>query len=1033
MKKFILLFLILALQVFAFEPKFMYDPSVSPDGKTICFKFENDLWLVPWEGGEAKRLTNTDGEEVSPIFSPDGKNIAFASNKNGYWGMYVVPAEGGKAKLISKDCSTPIAWFPNEDYILSELSEFRLGGKFYKVPLDGSRAIDMNIIGESFADMTSDGKKLVFCRNGYHNRERYTGTMNGELYEYDMEKDEYTKLTDTDLTERYPVYSKDDKGIYFVFSDGENFQLFYAENGDMSKKVQLTDFDDVSVRDISVSKGTDRVVFERFDELWKYDPETKEVEKLDIEIKEDMFTDFIVNETVYGDVEDYAVSPDGKLVAFTSRYDLFAVPQKGGEVKRLTFDQPEIKDIEIAPDNKTIFFTQLDKGSKTLYKLNILNPEEKEKIDFFDDNYIENLYIVDGRLGVSYSDGEEKFRFAMSDSSYSDFDVIVDNAPVLDTVVADIGSDCVIYAETSTDIFSRSFYYYNLKTKEKKYLFSVDEWPSGGVFLGTDKKTLFFSGNSKIQRVDLRAKDDFYGEKDYWEEILKEEEKKEDKEESDGEEKEEKKEVKDEKPQLKIDYDGINRRLSSIIRRNGHNELVHVANDSTIYYVNSDGSNKILRKTDYDGKNDNEVKVLSKTASTFKYDNKNDELYFIEYGKIKHMKLSGGAPKTIGTKFKYDYNVFELNKKVFEETWKEFGKNFYDKDMHGIDWEEQYKKYSKYTDYLYSTAALQTLCDEMVGDVNGSHAEFWTRNDSKVNVFGVASIGGELDFTKRLDKGIKINKVYRESKLNKPWGIKKGAVLLSVDGVEITEDTQIHELFENKVGEKIELEILNEDTIANVEIKGVSRRLNWNLKYNEWVAERKDKVNEATDGKIGYVHIQSMNNRSYKRFIHELFAENYDKDALIIDVRYNGGGYIHDDLLEVLTKKPYSYNTRRWVGSNEKKKGPGNVWDKPVVVLMNEHSMSDAEIFPYIFKEAKLGKVIGVQTSGYVIGTWNHTLMDGSTQRLPVNGWFKIDGENMEGNGARPDITVDMTLKELLEDNDVQLKVAIEELLKELK
>jgi len=202
--------------------------------------------------------------------------------------------------------------------------------------------------------------------------------------------------------------------------------------------------------------------------------------------------------------------------------------------------------------------------------------------------------------------------------------------------------------------------------------------------------------------------------------------------------------------------------------------------------------------------------------------------------------------------------------------------------------------------------------------------------------------------------------------------------------------------------------------------------------YDDWVSERSDKVEKYSNGRIGYLHVRSMDNSSYRRFFQDLFAENFDKEALIVDVRNNGGGNISDDLIEVLTKKKYAISSSRQFGA-KKVSAPGNIWDKPIVLLIDENSMSDAEIFPIIFKELNVGKIIGMPTSGYVIGTYGRDLMDGSSMRLPSEGWYRLNGVNMEGNGAVPDIEVPQSFKQILADDDVQLKRAVEELIDDLK
>ncbi len=270
--------------------------------------------------------------------------------------------------------------------------------------------------------------------------------------------------------------------------------------------------------------------------------------------------------------------------------------------------------------------------------------------------------------------------------------------------------------------------------------------------------------------------------------------------------------------------------------------------------------------------------------------------------------------------------------------------------------------------------------------------------------------GFTLDFSDVPKKGIKFKKIFKKSKLNKPYEIKPGDVLLSIDGIEITDETPISPLFFDKVGEKIEMEVQTPDSVKHIEIEGISSRDQYLMHYDNWADER-EKMVENLDKDIGYIHIRHMGWSSYEKFQQDIFAKNFDKEAVIIDVRNNPGGWIHDYLIELLTKKPYAYTTNR-IFNAKKTKFPADVWDKPVVLLINQNSFSDAEIFPTLFKQLDIGKVIGMPTSGSVIGTGFVRFMDGSGMRMPGTGWFTGDKVNMEGRGAKPDIYVEPTPKE---------------------
>ncbi len=252
--------------LFSMEPHFMKDPAISPDGKTVCFSYLSDLWTVSFSGGEAKRITAIKGEDSGPVYSPDGKFIAFNSNRDGFNGIYLIPAKGGDAKCVCKENLTVQDWFTKKtllgttnDALLATGYEIGLGSNFFYVPLDDSRPQEITGIGENYCNLSPDNKKIIYQKRGYPYRERYKGSHNGELWEYNIENDDYEKLTETDYTERYPVFSSDDNTIYFAAADfiDDNeavLQLYKVENKDFDNRDQLTDFKVWSARDISIAK-----------------------------------------------------------------------------------------------------------------------------------------------------------------------------------------------------------------------------------------------------------------------------------------------------------------------------------------------------------------------------------------------------------------------------------------------------------------------------------------------------------------------------------------------------------------------------------------------------------------------------------------------------------------------------------------------------------------------------------------------------------------------------------------------------------
>ena len=466
--KFILIIFCVLLITFlhSFEPHFMSDPAISPDGKSVCFSYLSDLWIVPFDRVEAKRLTSTIGNDFNPVFSPDGKFITFNSDRDGWNCIYQIPAAGGTAKSISKEGLKIIDYFPDGKNILAVGDEPGIRYKFFRVNTDGS-FYEITAFGGNYGAVSADGKKIIFNHWGKPTREAYKGSGNGEIYEYNLEKKEFTRLTKTEYTERYPVYSNVDNSIFFAGSDGKVFQLYRVDNYDFSDKKKLTFFKKWSVRDINIAKENNRLVFEKFDEIWKYDPIKNKVEKIQIEINEDCLKKFTEKENVTNKIKNFRISPDGKLVVFSYKYDLFAVPEKGDEVKQITSNQAGIINITIMDDNQTIFFTSFESGEIKLFKVNITDISKIEKIKWSNDKNIVNIYSSQNRLIINYSDKKRRNQIALADSLGNNIETIIDDQFVWKNVAISEDGRYVLYAELREQLWSNHLFIYDLETKEK--------------------------------------------------------------------------------------------------------------------------------------------------------------------------------------------------------------------------------------------------------------------------------------------------------------------------------------------------------------------------------------------------------------------------------------------------------------------------------------------------------------------------------------------------------------------------------------
>lgn len=1012
----------------AYSPSFMRQPAVSPCGEMVCFSYMADLWVVPYEGGEAKRLTVSEGNDSTPIYSPDGQWIAFTSDRDGFRGVYKIPSEGGFAKLISDEAYLSISdWYSDSERLLGTRFDRDTRTGQYTIYTNGKRVKEVTPISHHFSKLSPDENKIIFNFRGYPYRPAYTGSLAGNLWEYDLNTQSYTQLTFTETTERYPVFSRVNPYVYFGASDGDRFQLFRVENYNFENREQLTFFDKQSVRNISIARENDRIAFERFDKLWRYDPETDEDSEIEILIKQDFLGDFTVKNSYSNAASNAAVSPNGKLVAFSYKYDLFAMPEKGGEVKRITDDQKQIGNIVILPDNKTIMFTKREKGSFILFSVDINEPDNIIPNYWSKGKYIRNMYLISERyLAIHYKVEEDNWRVALMDINTNEIIDIMQEKPVWSWFLAVTPDmEYAYYVSGEPQFGSRHLYHYDINEGTSRKLLSSLNY-IGGLYLGNDEESLFMTLDSELVRLDLIPKPDFRKAEDNWDDII---------------EPEPEPEVEivypdnDDQYPYNIKFDGLESRLNTVSNFPGTNMVVEVISDTTLYYVNRSGIRYTLRRVNYWGENDEEVAAVTGSISgwttAFNYNHDNNHFYVVVDDRLRKINPASGRVETVENKFDYEYNEIDLNVSVFEQMWTEFGNNFYDPDMHGRDWNEMYERFRPFVDKTYRVEYLSYIISEMIGELNASHTGFTPDRDRRPSRYELAFTGSTLDFSERLDKGIRFKSVYKGSTLYQKYGVRPGDLLLSVDGEEIGPETTISKLFINKVNKQIDLVIEQPDRISEITVKGLTSQQEYDLFYEDLIMRRRKLVDELSEDKIGYLHIPRMRQDKMGPFLDDLFARNHDKKAVVIDVRGNSGGRLSRQLLDILSRESRAYTTSRGY-PDQMFETPNQVWDNPMVVLINQNSFSDAEIFPILFRQKGLGKVIGMPTGGGVIGTTPYTLMDGSTLRMPRTGWFTKEGVNMEGTGAEPDIFIDKSPEDRINRNDVQLKRAVEELLKKL-
>ncbi|HPH93426.1 MAG TPA: S41 family peptidase, partial [Candidatus Cloacimonas sp.] len=647
-----------------------------------------------------------------------------------------------------------------------------------------------------------------------------------------------------------------------------------------------------------------------------------------------------------------------------------------------------------------------------------------------------------GRWYFKYDDYYRHQKIAIADSGFLNIRPINTPWAVTTNFAFNADGSYAVYGTIREDNYIKELYLYDVQADTSKRLLADNGWWQN-LFWTPDNKSILLTYNNNIYRLDLVPRDEFELDTDPWKEILHPEKSKPDStnEELQNEEEDiqefditlEEKIEKKTKP-LEIVWEGLEKRFYPVITaKDNYNFVLDIISDSTFYYIEDNkqqDKNSILKKTNIYGKNQKDVFNFGKNPQ--QYSKVKNTIYYLVEGELKSYNLKTSSRKDIKFKYDYKYDKALLNLRVFEEVWYAFGNNFYDPDMHNVPWKELFQLYRPYVEKAKNIYDVAFIIEEMIGDVNASHTGFYPRQEYEPFTNPAAWLGADLDYNIILEEGIRLQRVYPNSRLSFVYHLKDGCVLTHIDGVKITAYTSLDSLLAGKIGKKIKVTFQQEGNITEAVITGLSYSQMSELKYDYQIAKNKKMVDELSAGKLGYIHIPAMGEDDWQKFSRDFMVDNFAKEALVIDVRGNYGGHIHDKIITLLQKKKYAYTTNRRY-NRVKRSEPYNVWDKPSIVLVNEDSFSDGEIFPAVYQELKLGKVVGTPSSGAVIGTWHYYLQDGSSMRMPGTGWYKLDGTNMEGTGVQPDILVENLPADIIRERDPQLIRAVQELMKEIK
>ncbi len=1026
MKRIFLFILIFAGVVSAqSNPYFLSAPSLSPDGKNVVFTYQEDLWIVPAEGGKAYRLTGMQGIETDAVYSPDGKWIAFDGTQDGNSNVYVIPVAGGKIKQLtyydSGDQVSSWSWDSGDIYFTSNRYN-RMST--YKVSINGGtpeRLFENYFNWPHNLVVNPKTGEYLFNESWessyFTNRKRYKGAFNPDIKSYNPETGEFKKLTDWIGKDMWPTVDKSGK-IYFVSDEANNeYNLYTFDNG---KKTQLTSFD-TSIKRPRVSANGTGVVFEKDYQLYLYNTASKNTQKIRVDLPENITLTTLQDFNVKGKITNFDISPDKKKIAFSSRGLLFVSDMEGKFVRELNTN-PEGRVMEVAwTDSAGLIFNQVVDGWQNLYTIKA-DGTGKEKQITSDARNNRAIEMSSDRSKMVYLSGRDQLRILDLKSLKSET-ILTDEFWAIQNSQPHFSPDDKWVLYTAYRNFEQDVFVINLETN-KTYditnsgLSEADPvWSPDGkyIYFESDRKNPAYPygfTNAHVYRIALEKFDDEF-KSDRFEKLFT-------------------KEKKDtSKTTVKIDFNNLADRWEGITNALGNQLNPFVLNDKeetrVIYVSDQDGKNNLWVTTLKPFEKPETKKIEDASGGGYQMVKAGSKYYVLIGGSINELNLSQNKLKKIDVNYTFNKNLMSEFKQMYYEVWANLDENYYDPAFHGVDWQKMEKRYEEYLPYITSRADLRILLSDLEGELNSSHQGFYSNGSEEKTFYTNKSLATGIIFDN--DNPYIVKHIVKDSPADKiDKNVKEGDELIEVNGVKIDKKMNREYYFSKPTLEdELTLTFKHDGKAIDSKFHPESSGALNNQLYDEWINANKNYVDEKSDNKIAYVYMKNMSGGALDKFYIDMTNDDtFKKDGLILDLRYNTGGNVHDEVLQFLSQRPYL----QWKYRNGKFTIQPNFTPSahPIVLLVNEQTLSDGEMTSAGFKALKLGKIIGTETYRWIIFTSGSGLVDGSFYRLPSWGCFTLDGKDLEHTGVSPDIYVDTNFKDRVDGKDPQLDRAIEEI-----
>lgn len=1071
-----------AVTASAATPLWLRDVKIAPDGSAIAFTYKGDIWTVPASGGSATRITTTPYYESNPVWSPDSRTIAFASDRKGSFDVYVVPAEGGRATRLTTNSASeiPEAFTPDgknvifpasiQDPAQSALFPSGRMTELYRVPVKGGASVQMLGTPAQLLSFLPDGKRFLYQDvKGFEDewRKHHTSSVTRDIWIYNPSDGTHVNLTDRGGEDRNPVLGDDGDTFYFLSERNNGSMNVYSTTISNPKEVKaVTGFKTHPVRFLSRDKGG-VLCFTYDGEIYTMKPGGKP-SKVKIDVVDDVEED-VLNAGTSG-IRSAAFSPDGKQAAFTSRGNLFVTSVEYPSVKQITSTAAAEMSPTWSKDGKTIVYaSDREGGVCDLFQATLGREEDP---NFSNATLIDEKPFVkhDGydRMHPQFSpDGKkiafvyDRHRLAVMDVESKKMTILTDVAlqpqtngsinyawsPDSKWIAAEINdrkhepySDIAIINVDKPEVVNiTNSGYFDMNPRwamdgnaivfdsERYGMRNHASWGSLSdvmiVFLNQDAYDKFRLSEEDYALRKEMDKEAAKKEKDDKKDKKDSKDKKDKKDESDTKAKE------DESKNIVVEVDGISDRIERLTPASvSLYDFFIDADGENLYYIagSADGS-KLWKLT---MREDEHRQIGSAGGSGFITSPDNKHVFIVGGSGMK--KFTPGSDKSKAITYKATQKIDPVAEReyMFDEVVRAESERFYDTGMHGVDWPAMSKAYRKFLPHINNNYDYAELLSELLGELNVSHTG--ARYRSYVPGERTASLGLLYDLAYD-GKGLKVAEVVEKGPFaNAKSKLTAGCIITAVNGQSLEDaNADFTTIFNDIAGKKTLVAFTTpEGEKMDEVILPVSSGVMSGLLYDRWVKNRAADVDRWSNGRLGYVHIESMDDDSFRKVYSDLLGKYNDREGVVVDIRWNGGGRLHEDIEVLLTGEKYLTQVIRGVESCDM---PSRRWNKPSIMVMAEACYSNAHGTPWVYKHQNIGKLVGMPVPGTMTSVNWITMQDPSlVYGIPVVGYRTAEGTYLENSQLEPDIKVVNNPAVIVSGEDSQLRKAVETLLHDI-